>query len=153
MDFEEISHIEKMCFSPEEAASVASIEKRLETFSNHFWLLEHDGRIISVIDGLVTDYEDLTDEMYDNADMHDELGKWQMIFGVETVPEYRHRGYAAELMNYVINECKNQSRAGIVLTCKEELIGFYEQFGYKNEGVSESVHGGAVWYQMRLVLN
>ena len=37
-----------------------------------------------------------------------------------------------------------------MLTCKEELLHFYERFGFVSEGVSGSVHGGAVWYQMRL---
>lgn len=32
----------------------------------------------------------------------------------------------------------------------EKLIPFYETFGFINEGVSASVHGGAVWYDMRL---
>ena len=29
----------------------------------------------------------------------------------------------------------------------------YEKFGFMNEGISESVHGGAVWYQMRLTFD
>ena len=37
-----------------------------------------------------------------------------------------------------------------MLTCKERLLSFYRQFGYRNEGVSGSEHGGAVWYEMRL---
>ena len=36
------------------------------------------------------------------------------------------------------------------MTCKDRLIGFYERFGYKNLGLSQSVHGGAVWYDMIL---
>ena len=38
----------------------------------------------------------------------------------------------------------------MILTCKEKLIPFYEGFGYVNCGVSKSVHGGAVWYDMEL---
>jgi hypothetical protein len=30
------------------------------------------------------------------------------------------------------------------------MLDFYEKFGYRNEGISSSVHGDAVWYQMRL---
>lgn len=41
-------------------------------------------------------------------------------------------------------------RKGIVLTCKERLIGFYAQFGFVDEGVSVSTHGDVVWHQMRL---
>jgi len=41
---------------------------------------------------------------------------------------------------------------GMILTCKKELIGFYEQFGYVNMGISDSTHGGVVWYDMLLQL-
>ena len=37
-----------------------------------------------------------------------------------------------------------------VLTCKEALVHYYAKFGFVNEGVSGSTHGGVVWYQMRL---
>ena len=36
---------------------------------------------------------------------------------------------------------------------KEGLLPFYGSFGFVNEGISGSVHGGVVWYQMRLTLN
>ena len=40
-----------------------------------------------------------------------------------------------------------------MLTCKERLIPWYAGFGFVNEGLSASVHGGEVWYQMRLIFN
>lgn len=51
-------------------------------------------RLIAFVDGMVTNQPDLKDEMYDNASMHDENGDWQMIFGVNTISEYRRNGYA-----------------------------------------------------------
>ena len=93
----------------------------------------------------------MTDEMYEKAYMHNENGAWQMIFGVNTLPEYRRHGYAGELIRYAINDAKNQGRAGLVLTCKKKLIPFYARFGFVDEGVSDkSTHGNAVWHQMRL---
>ena len=73
-----------------------------------------------------------------------------MIFGVNTLPEYRRRGYAGELLKRAIADAKEQRRKGLVLTCKEQLISYYAKFGFECEGVSESVHGNVVWYQMRL---
>ena len=83
--------------------------------------------------------------------MHMEDGQWQMIFGVATLPAYQKMGCASKLMEHVVEDVKAQGRKGIVLTCKESLIPFYEKFGYINEGKSMSKHGGAVWYDMRLV--
>ena len=37
-----------------------------------------------------------------------------------------------------------------LITCKDRLVHYYEKFGFVNEGKSASVHGGAVWYDMRL---
>lgn len=145
-----ITQMEAKCFSPAEAASQESFRQRLTYFPNHFWLLEVDGEVVSCINGFVTDIPVLRDEMYADASQHNEDGAWQMIFGVMTLPEYQGHGYAAQLMNYVIEDCRNQGRKGIVLTCKNELVSFYYKFGYINEGKSMSKHGGVNWNEMRL---
>lgn len=116
----------------------------------HFWLLYEDEKLVSMINGMATDEEHLTDAMYEHADMHSKDGAWQMIFGVATDPAEQGKGYAAALMRRVIADTKSQGKKGLVLTCKERLLSFYRQFGYRNEGVSGSEHGGAVWYEMRL---
>ena len=105
---------------------------------------------IAFVDGFVTDEADLTDEMYEKAEMHHESGDWQMIFGVNTIPAYRKKGYAGELIKRAIADAREQGRKGLVLTCKDRLIPYYAKFGFVNEGVSESVHGNVVWNQMRL---
>lgn len=151
-DLDEIAELERLCFPAEEAASKEYFCERLKIYPKHFWVLEFDGRIVSVINGMVTDEPDLKDEMYHNADMHDENGKWQMIFGVETHPDYLRKGYAKILMKSVIADTISDNREGLVLTCKEKLIPYYQKFGFVNEGVSNSVHGNTVWYQMRKIL-
>jgi len=92
----------------------------------------------------------LLDEMYADASFHNEQGAWQMIFGVNTLPEYRRRGLAERVLRRVIGDAKAQGRRGCVLTCKEALVHYYARLGFVSEGVSASVHGGAVWYDMRL---
>ena len=62
----------------------------------------------------------------------------------------RHQGCASTLMRAFIEKARQEGRDGLILTCKEKLIPFYEGFGYVNCGVSKSVHGGAVWYDMEL---
>lgn len=106
--------------------------------------------MISFIDGFCTNHKDLTDEMYSDASMHDENGDWQMIFGLNTLPDYQRKGYAAKIMNAMIHMARQEKQKGLVLTCKDRLVSYYSKFGFKNEGVSSSVHGGVVWYQMRL---
>ncbi|MDD6073191.1 MAG: GNAT family N-acetyltransferase [Clostridium sp.] len=149
-DAKEIAAVEAECFPAAEAATERSIRERLEVYPNHFWLLTDEEKIVGFVNGMVTEEPDLTDEMYENAEMHREDGRWQMIFGVDTIPEYRRRGCAGRLLRQAIADARAQGRDGVVLTCKERLIPYYARFGFRNEGISESVHGNAVWYQMRL---
>lgn len=149
-DLKEIAEVEATCFPPAEAATEKSIKERLEVYSEQFWLLFEDDRLISFVNGMVTDEPDLRDEMYENAQLHNPDGKWQMMFGVDTIPSHRRQGYAEKVLWKVIADAKEQGREGLVLTCKERLIHYYAKFGFVNEGVSESVHGKVMWYQMRL---
>lgn len=149
-DLDALAAIEAECFPAAEAASREAIQARLEVFADHFWLLEHDGELVSFVDGMVTDEPLLTDEMYENAAMHDESGAWQMIFGVNTRPAYRRMGCAGRLLCRAIEDARAQGRRGLVLTCKDALVHYYAGFGFVDEGISESTHGGVVWHDMRL---
>ena len=151
-DLEEIAAVEAACFPEEKAATKQQIRDRLEHWADHFWLMFLDGKLISFIDGMATDSETLSDEMYADAGLHEKDGDWQMIFGVCTLPEYRGRGYASMLMEKAVSDSRERGRKGVVLTCLENMIPFYCRLGFREEGVSESVHGGAKWVQMKLVL-
>ena len=149
-DLKQVTEVESRCFPAAEAATESDYRERLEIYPNHFWLVFEGDRLVSFVDGMVTDEPHLKDEMYKNAKLHNEKGDWQMIFGVNTIPEYRRQGIAGEIIMRVIEDSKRQNRKGIVLTCKEKLIPYYSKLGFVNEGISESSWGGEVWYEMRL---
>lgn len=150
-DLKDIAAVEAECFPKAEAATAEDLADRLKYYANHFLLMYDGERLAAFIDGFVTDEPDLTDEMYANADMHNENGAWQMIFGVNTVPEYRRQGLAGKLISETVKIAKNEGRLGLVLTCKDELVPYYAKFGFVNEGVTDkSVHGNVKWNQMRL---
>lgn len=151
-DISAISEVEAKCFPPSEAASEKAFTGRIENYGNHFWLMYENDKLIAFVDGFVTDESDLTDEMFADATMHNENGAWQMIFGVNTLPEYRNNGYASELLRRAVDKAKEQGRKGVVLTCKDKLLPFYARLGFVDEGVTDkSTHGNAVWHQMRII--
>ena len=150
-DLDAVASVEALCFPPAEAATKEAFAQRLQYYADHFWLMFEGNRLVSFVDGFVTDQEDLEDDMYERASMHDENGAWQMIFGVNTIPDCRRKGYAGLLIQRAIDDARKQGRKGLVLTCKPKLVSYYGRFGFVDEGVSEkSVHGNAVWHQMRL---
>ena len=154
-DLPQIAAVESECFPPAEAATKEEFADRLIHYANHFWLMfdeQNGNKLVAFVDGFVTNEPDLTDEMYEKAELHNEHGAWQMIFGVSTIPACRRHGYAGELICRAIQDAKKQGRKGLVLTCKDRLVPYYAKFGFVNEGVSDSAHGNVVWNQMRLTL-
>lgn len=150
-DLDDIASVESECFPVLEAATKEEFEQRIKYYGNYFWLMFDEGKLIAFVDGFVTDEADLTDDMYENASMHNENGAWQMIFGVNTLPEYRRCGCAKELIKKAILDARKQNRKGLVLTCKESLVPYYSKFGFIDEGITDkSTHGNVLWHQMRL---
>lgn len=143
-DLNEIANVEAECFPAAEAATKEEFAGRIRYYGNHFWIMLEEDKLIAFVDGFVTDEADLTDEMYEKAAMHNEDGAWQMIFGVNTLPDYRKHGYAGQLIQCAIKDAREQGRKGLVLTCKEKLIKYYAKFSFVDEGVSDkSTHGNA----------
>ena len=125
-DLDAVTAVEAECFPPAEAATREELEERLTYYADHFWLMFDGDKLIAFVDGFVTDEEDLT------------------------IPAYRKHGYAGELLKCAIEDARKHGRKGLVLTCKDHLVHYYAKFGFENEGVSESEHGGVRWNQMRL---
>lgn len=64
-DLKELTAIEAACFPPSEAADEKTLSDRLANYPNHFWLLLEDNQIIGFVNGMATQEEHLTDEMYE----------------------------------------------------------------------------------------
>lgn len=149
-DLDDVTAIEAVCFPAAEAAGRESFSHRLDTFPESFFVAVHNGRIIGFVNGCVTSEKTIRDEMYEDSSLHDPNGDYQSIFGLDVLPDYQRQGIAARLMNHMIQDAKRRGRKGLILTCKDRLIHYYEKFGYRNMGISRSVHGGVVWYDMLL---
>ncbi len=149
-DLEAVTQIESVCFPPLEAASLVSLKERIATFPDCFFVAECEGKLIGFINGCCTDDATISDVLFESASHHKPNGAYQAIFGLDVIPDYRRQGIAAQLMNHMIAAAQAKGCKGVILTCKKQLIPYYSKFGYVNQGVSHSVHGGATWYDMTL---
>lgn len=149
-DLSAITLLEAICFPIKEAADERSLQQRIQTFPNSFLVLEEEGEIIGMINGCMTNQKTISDDLYANSHLHNPNGDYQAVFGLDVHPNYQHKGYAKALMKALINKSKSEGRKGMILTCKQHLIPFYESFGYRNMGISDSTHGDVIWYDMIL---
>ena len=148
---EALAKIEAACFPAAEAASREEIEKRLAVFPENFLAAEVGGLLVGFINGGTTDKPYLPDELYHDTGLHCPQGKWQTVFGLNVLPQYRRQGIAARLVDDFTALAKQRGKYGVILTCKDHMIAYYERRGFVRYGAADSCHGGAKWHDMRLV--
>ena len=142
--------IEARCFPASEAASTDTISGRLAVFPENFLVAVAVNSVVGFIDGAAVDTPHLLDEFYHDTSFHKPDGAYQTVFGLNVLPEFRRNGIAEKLVKAFINISRARGKKGMILTCKEHLIHYYEKLGFKNFGLADSSHGGAVWYDMRM---
>lgn len=151
-DLPALGRIEAVCFPAAEAASAETLRERFDVFPEYFFTAEDGERPVGFINGMITDRAAISDEMFSTPSSHNPDGARLAVLGLNVLPAYRRQGIARRLMETLLGQARANGKSGAVLTCKEHLIRYYETFGYRCLGVSASVHGGAVWYDMLLPL-
>lgn len=108
--------------------------------------MEEQKEILAFINGHVTDHSRIQDVMFHDPRIHNENGKWQAILGVNTSLKHQNHDYASKLMYQLIEDARKQNRKGCILTCKEELIHYYEKFGFMYLNQHLRMKLGMIWF-------
>jgi ribosomal protein S18 acetylase RimI-like enzyme len=147
-DINRIFEIETKCFPIEEAATKEALKARITFYPDTFLVIENDIEVIGFINGVDTDSIHIEDSMFNSFNNKEFNAENIAIFGVAIYPKYQRTGYAKDLMiEYLIN-AKKLNKKKVILTCKKELVPYYEKLGFIFERKSNSVHGGALWFDM-----
>ncbi|QCJ42660.1 GNAT family N-acetyltransferase [Bacillus sp. S3] len=152
-DLPVLAAIEQHCFSKEEAATNEAFEKRILRIPDSFFVAEVKGEIVGLINGPVIKAAFISDDLFSEIKENPASGGHQTILGLAVSPHFQKRGVATALLGHLEKEARANKRETITLTCKANLIGFYEGQGYLNSGVSNSEHGGVTWYNMSKKIN
>lgn len=140
--------IEQHCFTKEEAAPSEVFERRIQVIPDSFFVAELVGEIVGLVNGSVIEKAYITDDLFSDLKANPASGGHQSILGLAVSPHFQKRGVATALLAHLEKVARASKRETITLTCKANLIGFYENHGYFNEGISNSKHGGVAWYNM-----
>lgn len=81
-DLDLITSIEATCFPAAEAATRDQFAERLAAYGDHFWILEADGKAVGFIDGMVTNQETISDDLFADASKHNPTGDWAAVSGL-----------------------------------------------------------------------
>ncbi|MFD2333563.1 GNAT family N-acetyltransferase [Cohnella sp. GCM10020058] len=147
-DLEQLVRIENEGFSQEEAATEAAFAERIAWIPDTFIVVEKDGEILGYINGPIIDRPYITDDLFKEIKANPKKGGYQSVLGLAVSKRARGQGIAKRLMEKWEALAQENEREGITLTCKAELVPFYEKQGFVNHGRSESQHGGVIWYDL-----
>lgn len=149
-------YMEHTCMPPTDACTREEIMDRASAASELFLIAvdRETGQIAGILNGVAANESVFTDDFFSDAGtLHDPNGTTVMLTGMDVMPEYRNQGLARELVATCARREKEKGRKRMILTCVEDKIEMYKKFGFEYMGVSESVYGGTVWYDMDIVLN
>ena len=147
-DLEQLLLIEGEGFSKEEAATKEAMVERIHKIADTFIVAEKEGKIVGYINGPIINQLYITDDLFETIGENPKTGGTQSILGVAVSKNARKQGIARILIEKMEELAAENERQGITLTCKEELVSFYEKLGFVNHGLSESNHGGVSWYNL-----
>ncbi|NLU25396.1 MAG: GNAT family N-acetyltransferase [Clostridiales bacterium] len=149
-DLPQLVSLEQMSYPAAEAASPEAFAYRLAHMGDWFFAAEQNGLVVGLMSNRRTDLDHIDDALYEADGRTD--GDYLAILSVVTDPQLRKQGIAAAMIRHTIAAAQAAGLTGITLACKEGLVPFYAQFGFVSQGVSSSIHGGTVWYDMKLLL-
>jgi len=147
-DLEQLLLIENEGFSKEEAATKEAFVERIRLIPDTFIVAEKEGEILGFINGPIINQPYITDDLFEKIKENPNRGGYQSILGLVVSKQARNQGIAKILIEKIEKLVEEKEREGITLTCKQELVSFYQKLGFVNLGLSESQHGGVRWYNM-----
>lgn len=147
-DLKQLILIENEGFSKEEAATEEAFVERIELIPDTFIVAEKEGEIVGYINGPIINQPYITDDLFVKIKENPTRGGYQSILGLAVSKHARGQGMAKILIGNMEKLVKENERKGITLTCKQDLVSFYEKLGFINHGLSESQHGGVHWFNM-----
>jgi ribosomal protein S18 acetylase RimI-like enzyme len=78
-----------------------------------------------------------------------EEGRTVAIHSLAVLPEFQHKGLGSTIMKAYLDRLAKQDVADkAALIAHEEMIPYYEKFGFKNQGKSSAQFGGGGWFDM-----
>ncbi|WP_057824261.1 GNAT family N-acetyltransferase [Lentilactobacillus sunkii] len=152
-ELQQIMLIEHAGFSEEEAATRTAMRDRIKLYPETFVVAKvPTGQLVGYVVGPAFDQRYLTDDLYAQSHPNHPEDPYQTVLSLAVDPDFQHHGIASQLLTKFAKVAKAQGRSAVTLTCLETLVSFYENNGYKNEGVSASSHADETWYNMVLPL-
>ncbi|TDM02141.1 GNAT family N-acetyltransferase [Macrococcus carouselicus] len=146
-DLEQIARLESRAFVPGVADTREVLEERIDKIAETFIVVGSEGEIAGFINGPMITTQYITDDLFKKVPSP-KVGKYLSVLGLVVSEEHQRQGLAGKLLEQFTERARELYVKAITLTCTEDLVPFYERYGFKCHGPSSSQHGGEQWFNM-----
>lgn len=147
-DVEQVAVLEQLSFHPEEQISEAVLSYYLTELPETCLVMEDGGGIAGYLLAIPIAEERVTDAIFHEPQTVKVEGEYLAIACLTAAPDYMGQGVGRLLLAALKEVAVTKQVKGISLTCKDELISYYQQQGFEDIGLSQSQLGGGIWYDM-----
>lgn len=149
-DLVEIYDIECANFTSSEVISVSVFEEYIKKSPETFFVIEEEHRIVAYCLSVLSPSRTVTDDLFSGFNRILSDNGYLKILSLSIHSKFQKQGFGTMLIATLKDYCKFKSYKGISLTCHDILIPYYEMNGFKEIGLSESIFGAQIWYDMIL---
>ena len=151
-DADRCFEIETTAYEGDEAATLAKISKRIESYPEGFLILEVGKSIVGFINCGCAHEVEMSDEGFKELLGHDPEAPNVVIMSVVVDTAEQGKGYSRVLMDEFVARMRRMDKSTIYLMCKEHHVPLYKKLGYGYLRPSASDHGGMAWHEMSMTL-
>ncbi|ULG71907.1 GNAT family N-acetyltransferase [Macrococcus brunensis] len=146
-DLDRITELEGRAFIPEVADTKEAFRERIEKISDTFIVAEDNNEVVGFINGPIIKQPYITDDLFKKVP-DTTNGEFLSVLGLVVAETHQGQGLAGLLLDRFTKRAEKLKTKSITLTCIENLVPFYERYGFESHGPSRSQHGGEQWLNM-----
>ncbi|MFC3928647.1 GNAT family N-acetyltransferase [Streptococcus caprae] len=147
-DLEILFSIEYENFGPEIGMPKSVMAAYLAKASETFLVVEFGTVIAGYIMGTMALQANLIDEYFFSVPSQSISEAYVAVTGLSVSEAFQGQGIGTMLLAAMKDLVVSKGHKGIVLTCEEGLVPYYEMNGFEDYGLSESKLGNQEWIKM-----
>ncbi|MCH3904312.1 MAG: GNAT family N-acetyltransferase [Lactobacillus sp.] len=146
-DLKKIARLEAEAFPVDLTRTLQEMQGHLAAYPETFWVAKDYETVAGYILGPTGKHRYLDDSVLQDKP-NDPAAKFQWVLSLVVAPAYRGQGLGSQLLTLFTQQAKLNHRQAVSLTCLSDLVTFYEQNGFVNEGRSGLVQGQDILFNL-----
>lgn len=141
-DLVQIVPLEAAAFNMKPDQVKKEMRPRIKAYPETFIVAEAKEQVVGYIFGPTAAKRYIEDHLYYDNQPNRPEDPYQAILSLVVAPGFRHQGIGTSLLQAMRVRAHHDHRRALSLTAAPDLVEFYQERGFKNEGPAADLPGG-----------